>query len=202
MDPAIASALIAGGAAALIAITSNWYAGRTNKRTIDAATETSARTLDAARGDKVWEKQAAVYVEAIAGIRHQQKIRVSRMQALRFLVPGRQELPSPVDWSELEPRLLAYASPAVIEALQAASDAGIKHRGLYDLYAAAIEQEREDEQWGNADAVGEAAVNSLAEADARDDALIALIRAELHARPSHEGELPRSIDSIYQPPDQ
>jgi hypothetical protein len=44
-------------------------------------------------------------------------------------------------------------------------------------------------------------VESLAAVSARDDELIALIRAELHARPSQEGKFPRSIDSIYQPPD-
>jgi hypothetical protein len=107
--------------------------------------KTSKRGLDAAHRERMWDRQADAYVNAIAGIRHQQKIRESRMSTIRFDPPAPAPA-SPVDWAELEPRLLAYASPSVIAALKAASDAGIKHRGFYDLYAAAAAQEKENNQ--------------------------------------------------------
>jgi hypothetical protein len=118
-----------------------------------------------------------------------------------------------VDWIELEPRLLTYASPAGLLALKASSDAGLKFRGLYGRYVTMADQEREKNELrgqgfptpaappGAVTAARKAAMDALNEADAKDDALIALMRAELHDRPSHEGALPRSIDPIYQPDD-
>lgn len=83
------------------------------------------RQLAAARQSRLWDKQAATYVDAITAIRWRQ---VRRSRELSTVVnsgrPLAEEKP-PVNWEELQGRLFAFASPEVLVALKAANDAGI-----------------------------------------------------------------------------
>ena len=45
------------------------------KETVEAGTRNTELTLDEARRRRLWDRQADAYVDAIAGIRHQQNAR-------------------------------------------------------------------------------------------------------------------------------
>ncbi len=149
---------------------------------IAASVATVGAQIEADRRNRLWEKQAAAYVDGIKGIRHQQKIRSS--QVVNILT-GADPLTaaSSVDWPDVEARLLTYASPAIINKLRASSDAGIKFvttwRGLDQMPAGnerfnMVEQARQE----------------AAHADGLDDELMDTIRAELHAGTDRAPDLP------------
>lgn len=69
--------------AALVAITTTRSARSTNQATIDAA-ENTARALDAAREERIWEKRAEVYLDAMRLVRHRQEARENTTRTLRY----------------------------------------------------------------------------------------------------------------------
>jgi len=82
MDPTITAAIIgegalvvSGGSTALVAIMTSRNAAKTNQATIDAAAANTARALDAAREDRIWDKRAETYVDGMRHLKHQQAIR-------------------------------------------------------------------------------------------------------------------------------
>ena len=111
----------------------------------------------------------------------------------------------PVIGAELEARLLAFASPAVLKALQAASAAGLKLSGLYSTWNAIAGQKREaselraqgipqpDSAPGALREAREAVMGALREANSADDALIETIRVDLH------GETGRALRLLSPP---
>ena len=105
-----------------------------------------------------------------------------------------------MDWNELQGRLFAYASPAVLVALKAASDAGLEARARYrdwqDMVAREVDTNLAGGPGRPVDVTATPAVLAAAQAvrpavqaaNAKDDALVEMIRADLHRRP---GEPPR-----------
>ncbi len=200
MNPIIAAALIAlGGSitsllgAVGVAISGYRNTKKVTEKTVQASTGNTIRALDAARGDRLWDKQATAYVDAIAGVRWQQ---LRRQRQLNTLDPG-DPLPadkSPVDWDELEARLLAYASPAVLLALKTASDAGRKARDLYNTWTFMADDERRSNDLRGAGIAAparpaqilidaaEAVRPAIQHANDKDDALIDAIRTDLHGK--------------------
>lgn len=179
MNPTITAALIGVGGATLVAITSFL--------TTRAIT---ARQLADAHQSRIWDKQAATYTDAITGVqwRTTRRNRDLAMIKLTGREPPGDTLSSPVDWTELQGRLFAFASPQVLAALQAAGKAGREAESrtthLFGLITFAVEP---GEQWNRAtdstdeiERAIEAADRAAQAANDMDDALIDAIRADLH----------------------
>ena len=178
MDPTIAAALIGVGGATLVAITSFL--------TTRAIT---ARQLADAHQSRIWDKQAATYTDAMTGVQWRTARRNRELAMIKWTgrePPG--DTPSPVDWTELQGRLFAFASPQVLAALQAAGKAGREAESrtthLFGLITFAVEP---GEQWNRAtdstdeiERAIEAADRAAQAANDKDDALIDAIRADLH----------------------
>jgi hypothetical protein len=117
MNPAIEAAWIAGGSGLLgvtVGITGTVIVARIGFRSTRDATDATTAAgiasiraqIEADRRNRIWEKQAAAYTDAIAGIAHRQRIRQGLMrQVLTGTEPSR--APAPVDWTELGARLIA-----------------------------------------------------------------------------------------------
>jgi hypothetical protein len=159
---------------------------------IEAAATTIAAQIEADRRNRIWERQAAAYVDGIKGIRHQQKIRSS--QVLNIITGSDPlETPAPVDWSDVEARLLTYSSPAIINRLTAASDAGIKFVTTWrhlDQMPPGTERLKMVDQ----------ARQEARDADGLDDELMDTIRAELHAGTGRAPDPPVPLAASAQAP--
>jgi hypothetical protein len=180
MDPITAAALIGVGGSVLVAVTSFL--------TTRAIT---ARQLADARQSRIWDKQAATYTDAIAGVQWRTARRNRDLATIKLL--GRQPPDSahgnsPVDWAELQGRLFAFASPQVLAVLKAAGGAGQEAERLtthlFGLITFAVSP---GEQWNRAtdstneiERAIESADRAAQAASDKDDALIDAIRADLH----------------------
>lgn len=178
MDPTIAAALIGVGGATLVAITSFL--------TTRAIT---ARQLADARQSRIWDKQAAAYTDAIAGVQWQTARRNRELAMIELTGSDPlDDAPSPVDWAELQGRLFAFASPRVLVALKAASDAGQEAKRitthLFGLITFAVtpgeQWDRTTDSTDEIERAIEAADRAAQAANDKDDALIDAIRADLH----------------------
>jgi hypothetical protein len=194
MNPYVEAALIGGGAAviaggwtALVAVAAGRTTRTVTRHTIDASTANTIRALEAARSDRLWDKQAATYSDAITAIRWRQ----ARRQR-QFIAAGRGRMLAdekpPVEWWELQGRLFAFASPAVLLAFKTASDAGIRADGSWlELDLLVHEADTLDAEFDpvadstpEMDRVREAARQAVQAANDKDDALIQAIRDDLH----------------------
>jgi hypothetical protein len=128
MNPTIGAALIA--LVGVVAAAGGAYFG---------ASRTAARTIDADRHRRLWEKRSEAYTDAVAGILQLVKVRDSRMQ---HMTTGTEpEDPSaPVDSSLVEARLIAYASDDVLEALEQAKLHGNRFDAAFRMWLAAYAQ--------------------------------------------------------------
>jgi hypothetical protein len=163
---------------------------------IAAGAEGIKAQLEADRRNRIWEKQAAAYTEAISGILHRQEVRGGQWQGM---VTG-SEPPapaSPVDWRELESRLIAYASPAVIAALRDARTAGARFAdavGMWAVLRTAAQAPGGGPPGGARPRDARAtAEEAFAEATRLDDLLIDAIRCELHAGVTGEPDPPVAL---------
>jgi hypothetical protein len=149
---------------------------------IEASAATVTAQIEAERRSRIWERQAAAYTDAIQGIRHQQNIRASQVLNI---ITGSEPLaaPSSIDWNEVEARLIAYASPGVMEKLRAASDAGREFSSTWRM----LDQMPPGVQRGVA---AEQARQEARAADTLDDELMDTIRDELHASSARAPEPP------------
>ena len=118
MNPIVEAALIAGGTTAIVGV-----AGFLTTLAI------TRRTLDAARDDRLWDKRAAAYEGALAEVMNRQA-KLSRALVLAqdsSTPPGMlaeyAEYLATEDTPAWSGRLAAYASPKVVEALEAALSA-------------------------------------------------------------------------------
>lgn len=211
MDPTVTAALIGGGAVivsggwtALVAITTNRNTRRTNQATLKAAAENTAHALDAAREERIWDKRAEAYVDALYVVRHRQERRSDAARTIRFdqaTEDSRQEwlaswkLPDEVG---MEMRLLAYASEQVLAAARAAGAANDKAENAYldwkSLTDAARQSPPDSPVHDQVIAARKAIQPAVDEATRADEALLDAIRADLHSRPSKAMVLPTSDD--------
>jgi hypothetical protein len=190
VNPIVAAALIAGGASALVAVT-----GFLTTRSM------TVRQLAAARQSRLWDKQAAIYADAVSAIRWQQDRRHHEFFALEHGGGRPPKEKPPVDWVELQGRLFAFASPEVLTALKAASDAGLLARGmcnqLYFLIRNAVDADRafdrENDSTDEIERVIDETRQAVRDAGDRDDVLIDVIRADL------QGERGRAL-AVLNPP--
>jgi hypothetical protein len=112
------------------------------QRQIQAASTDVREQLTADREHRVWEKRATTYTDAIAGIQYQQKIRGFQIVATR--VRTEREWPkSPVDWVELEARMIAFSSTTVLKAQMAYTKAAQRFQDEYEIFQEDTEQARQ-----------------------------------------------------------
>jgi hypothetical protein len=131
--------------------------------------------IEADRRNRVWERQAAVYIDVIAAILHREKVRRLRVEGM---ITGTEPdiPPAPVDWSELGVRLYAYASPEVHDAFLAAEAA-------CEPIESAIRKWLDERKHQRVGPAQEEAKKAVKEANSLDNGTLAIIRGELHASP-------------------
>lgn len=195
MNPAVEAAWIAGGSGVLgvvVGVTGTVIVARLGFRSTRAATETTTSAalasvqaqIEADRRNRIWEKQAESYTDVMVIIQHRRTIYSGMMRAVLTGTEPEQP-PAPIDWTVLESRCVAYASPGVLSALQASAHAGGDFETAISLWAAAVEQAKLMAESG-APSSGtarerDAARKALDEAYRLDDVAIDMIRDELHA---------------------
>jgi hypothetical protein len=197
-----AAAIVSGGWTALVAVMTSRNARQTNQATLNAAAENTARALDAARDDRLWDKRAEAYVDALYVIRHRQERRKDAIRAMRFQVDQETEnhreewLASinPPDEVGMEMRLLAYATEPVLDAARATGEASVNVENAYQAWALLRDQRQSGGpgalSGGNLSEANQAVQAALAKSDAADEALLSAIRADLLLRPSQVRAVP------------
>lgn len=208
MDASIAAAWIGagvGGGVALVGVvgtvvTSIVNSNNTRKateRTVEAGTEANRATLIAAREDRLWEKRAAAYEEFLTELLSRKAERRRELREDLLSETAEDELATihddydPLGSPEMQGRLTAYASDAVLEAFRFASDAHIQVLMWYQQYrwTTIASKKQAAQTHGMADGFNEIVSARRAidlpakEAEAADDALIKAIRDELRSMP-------------------
>lgn len=190
MNPSVEAAWIAGSSGllgVLVGVTGTVLVPRLGfqgARDATAAGVSNVRgQIEADRRNRIWEKQAAVYTDLIAEIQLRRESRRVWMNVMLTETEEPSEFTAPVEWSQLRARLFAFASPAVINASRLADDAGTRFSGTLGLWSAQRESARRNtglplpappEGWPMV-------TEAFVEANHHDDALIELMRTELHA---------------------
>jgi hypothetical protein len=193
VDPVVAAAFISVSGTAVVAV-----AG------FGAAIYTGRRNLTSAREHGVWDERSKVYVDAISAVHYRQSRRDYEMRVATLDEKTRQRAEAYLarykepDGFELEARLIAFASPEVVAAMQKSSTA---HTEALNTFAA--EQAAQRAQQARGEQVPDDQVSRLLqstmsigarqEADKADDAVIGLIRTDLHghSQPHRLGTVPR-----------
>jgi hypothetical protein len=183
MNPTVAAAAIGVSGTVIVGV-----AG------FGAAIWNTRKTIVHARESRVWDRRAAVYVDALVAVNYRQFSRQyaamprhpsytnTRKNAEAYLAAHEQP-----DWSELEARLQAFASAPVFTAVQASSTAHSAAMGILKIrrLLATLDTSDEDDNAETAkDAVAAAAdaEKKWQAAEAADDAVVELIRTELQGR--------------------
>ncbi len=203
MDPTITAAWISGGVGAIgivsTAVTA-WTGSRNTRRAtaqaIAAGADNTRATLAAACEERLWEKRAAAYEEALTGLLHRRAKRRFDLRDYRTKNDaamndfyGGYQLPGVF---ETESRLVAYASNRVREAYEATRGAHAAVVVAYSHRASLWESRRLAAETGRVEgAVSEEIMTDAQRklgsaqeaAEAADDALIDAIRAELRSKP-------------------
>ena len=206
MAPIIVAAIISGGAliisggwTALVAITTSRQARRTNQQTIDAAVANTVRALDAVREDRIWDKRADTYVDALRVLHRTPAEREEMTQSGRFEEDAARRIGTWLasirtpEWRDVEMRLRAYASPPVLDALRASerANSGVEHafqnwRWMSDN----ADGDPDGPTASDVIAALHAVKPAIQDANRKDEALLEAIRADLHLRPSQSIALP------------
>jgi hypothetical protein len=205
VTPAIEAAWIAAGAAgfgvvstATVAVVGFRSTRNATVRTITASTANTMASLAAAREDRLWEKRAGAYEETLAALQYRQVKRQHELRMYRLDEDSEQQLKDffasyePPGWFQAQARLRAYASDEVWEAFEATRLADQEVWGLYQHWQMLADSNRLAVESGHPGAAADGetmirarrAVNpAVAEAEARDEAIIKLIREELRNKP-------------------
>jgi hypothetical protein len=97
---------------------------------------TAARTIEADRRLRIWEKRSEAYTDAVAGILELVQVRHSQMQHMTTETEP-EDPPASTDSSLIEARLIAYASDDVLEALEQAKLHGNRFDAAFRMWLAA-----------------------------------------------------------------
>ncbi len=171
---------------------------KATERTVEAGAAHTRATLAAAREDRLWDKQCAAYETTLADVRHRQMKRRNDLRGFRWDEKSEQQLKEFFEgyeapgWFQTQARLLAYASPSVLDAFEASERAHLEVRKLYLRYSMMADDNREAAQTGRPGLAHDGrgtvdarhAVDPAVEAaEAADEGLIKLIRDELRSKP-------------------
>jgi hypothetical protein len=135
VDPTVESALIAVAGTVVVAVAGFLTTWAVTRRTSEAAAEIALRA-------RLWERQTAVYIEIIKAVEERMGERRERLRLVSTGGPF-QAFGKSTRWHELFPRLVAYNSPLVRDALDAATVANSQVRDLYEEYSAMTRLDRE-----------------------------------------------------------
>lgn len=206
MDATIAAALISGGVGALgiigtvvTSVVGSKNTREATKRTVEAGTANTRATLLADREQRLWERRAAAYEDATAGL----LLRQTKRQRSTVVYPAgtpfdpnklreyRDSLEVP-GWNEAQARLVPYASREVLIAYNRCQEADSEVWWLHDQWLGMNETNRLAAEPGSRERhideevlreAGDAVSVAVSAAMDRDQALIDLIRDELASRP-------------------
>jgi hypothetical protein len=205
MDPLVTAAWIAAGVSllslggtVLVAIAGFRNTRKATIQTVEAGAANTVLALDAARDDRLWDKRADAYVDAIKELRRGQLTREDRTRILRYDEATEKRIAdwlatyrTPHDWPEIEARLYAFASQPVLDALKASSAANAEVAALLARGDSTAADAREAKAAGMPpNVIGShgtdwhAVRQALGIAETRDDELIEAIRGELQDKPS------------------
>jgi hypothetical protein len=176
MDTVFA-ALISGGWATAIAGIGFWY----NRASLRSVNRNALNTLDADHAARLWEKRAEVYIDMIRAVEARRVVRSADINLMSGVAPREEKVQeweaeiSESFWRTLESRLMAFASPEVLEALR--EDNKVNRR-FFDLLKEAKNIPPES--------VSNREEFIYADIDATfvDDRLVALVQTDLHRKPS------------------
>jgi hypothetical protein len=167
VDPTVEAALIAVVGTVVVATTGFLTTWAVTRRTNDAAAESALRA-------RLWERQAAVYIEIIKAVEERKGERREWLRLISMGAPSGAYVES-ARWHALFPRLVAYIAPPVRDALDAAAKANSHVRNLYEECSAMARLDRE--------AAVKRIRTAVAHADAKDQELFETIRTDLRKRP-------------------
>lgn len=162
-------------------------AGSTDVRAQLAAASVDIKAqIEADRSHRIWERQAAVYTDAIEGIFYRQRIRRVQFQSMIARTDPPPQNPAPVNWSALEARIIAFSSQVVIKAFADAGTAGSAFEYELNIWRAQQEELRQrlaahPGQTASVPSNRAAVQEALDEANRLDDVLMDTLRAELQA---------------------
>lgn len=205
VNATIEAAWIAAGVGALgvvgTAVTA--YLGFHNTRkateaTIAAGSASTTATLAAAREERLWDKRASAYEETLAEVLHR---RTNRHFGIRLHRVDKDYLPNlkeilaryeTVESFQVRSRLMAYASDQVLGAFEASETADVEVVARFRRWRMLAEDGKQASESGRPSAahdgqetidIGREIRPALDEAEAKDEALIELIRDELRSHP-------------------
>jgi hypothetical protein len=207
MNPSVVAAVIAGvvslislGGTVVVAVVGFRNSREATTRTVTAGTANTVLVLDAAREERLWEKRTASYEETVAYLLFRQMKRRHELNRYRLgdgaekLMEGLFGKYKPAGWFEIQGRLVTYASDNIIEAYEAAhfADGRVVERYLaWKQLAAEAEAAIAAGQIGRPQdgtetiaAAARAVELAVKDGEEKDQALIKLIRSELHGRAS------------------
>jgi hypothetical protein len=196
MSPVIEAASIAAGVSLLslvgtvaVAVSGHRTTQKTNSKTIQAGTDNTVRALEAAREDRLWDKRAAAYEEAIAYLLYRKARRGQLFQALYQREDPDERMEQlygdfkPAPMLEIQGRVTSYSSEAVRAAFESAERADNDFRVIQIMSIPLLRASKDPD---SADVLAAKSKIRAADDDAeeKDQELIKLIRNELHSKPS------------------
>lgn len=208
MNPTIEAASIAAGVSVislggtvLVAVSGFRNTTKTNGKTIDAGADQLVRTLDAARDDKLWDKRTMTYEEITAYLLYIQAKRRLEARRRKYRMDAEFEAANdrllgeykPASWWALQGRLAIYGSDEAIAAFEASHNADNEVAGALFRLTSLNQDATDASSSGLAAqtpdmteirAVREELEEARKRADAADQALAKLARAELNRKPS------------------
>jgi hypothetical protein len=218
VDPVIAASLIGAGATlvsvgatATVALIAYRTTRVTNTETMQAGIENTIRVVNGARDDRVWDKRADTYVDALRFLHRTQTELEDMAHTGRFVNEAERQLEDWLagiqtsEWREIQARLLAYASQPVLDAALASERAIGRFREAFQNWKwirANVGLDPEGPTAADALSAEQRIRPAMEEASRRDVALLEAIRFELHSRPSHETALtPGNTKAMTPPPE-
>jgi hypothetical protein len=205
MNPVDTAAVISGcfavgsvGLTAAVAFIGFRTTRSATDKTVAAGSQDTVRALNAARDDRLWDKRAEVYEQAIAYVLFRQFER--RRLSPEYTSNNQQELPKssfggyqPPGWVVLEGRLLAYGSDEIVTASREAHNANLRVYWCHDRWRTMADKAKEAVSAGDVtqaqngaaalERVGGDVEDELRVAEEKDRELIRLVRSKLHGKP-------------------
>jgi hypothetical protein len=205
VDPVIVASVIAActslvsvGATAAVAINASRTTQTTNTETVQAGMENTILVVNGARDDRIWDRRADTYVDALRSLHRTQTEREDMAHTGRFVNEAERQLEDWLasiqtsEWREIQARLLAYASQPVLDAVLTSERAIGMFRETFQNWKwirdnVGLDSESPTEE--DALSAQQRIRPTMEEATRRDAVLLEAIRSELHARPGHETAL-------------
>ncbi len=185
MDSGEIAALIGVGGSVIVAVVGFITTRAITAKTINTASADTLRGLDAARADRLWEKQGDTYTDALRLVRNRMAVRKNQHRARQVRWDDETELriaesiadPGLPDIHDVLTRLMVFATQAVSDAAQASWNADDEYRAALGKWRNTPPGSQAQTDWDELDA-------AIVSANDIDDRLLDVVRADLHQLPS------------------